>query len=177
MKKTLLLILAFATLSMTACEEPNVPNEPNDNPNNVEQEDPKPEPKPLPEATYEFKHGITATAFTLTTNGLRNDYISFYEESTSRTLFIDFYAPIDSPHLPSGEYPLGDGSVMTCAAEYTYLTLYVNGDLLRFSEGGATVEVDAEHESGFPWYHITAYFTMPNGETVSLDYEGQIAQE
>ena len=111
----------------------------------------------------------------LETNGLRNDYLSIYEEASGRSLFIDFYSPLGGEYLASGEYPLGDGSSMTCAQEYTYLTLVNDGDLLRFSEGVARVTVDAEHESGYPWYTIDAYFVMESGESVLLDYDGQIS--
>lgn len=135
-----------------------------------------PEPEPLPtEADYEFRGNLHANIMVLETNGLRNDYLSIYEEASGRSLFIDFYSPLGGEYLASGEYPLGDGSSMTCAQEYTYLTLFTNGDLLRFSEGVARVEVDTDHESGYPWYTIDAYFVMESGESVLLDYDGQIS--
>ena len=185
MKKSLFLVCTLLLMGLVACEEPNsAPN--NDNQNGTEQEDPTPEPEPepepepipepepLPEATYEFLEGISTSVYTLETNGLSNFYISFSKDTSSETLFIDFYAPAGSSYLPTGVYPLGDGSSMTCAQEYTYLTLYLDGDLLRFSDGKVTVIADPEHESGYPWYRIVALFTLLNGETVSLDYNGQL---
>ena len=163
------------------CEEhplpPTNPNDseqeqnPSDNPG--ENPEPEPEPEPLPEATYELTENIHATIITLETNGLRNDYLSFYDNQTQYSLYIDFYNELGNDHLLSGVYPIGDGSVGTCAQEYTYFCLYTDSDLWRFSEGQATVIADTEHESGFTWYTISAYFTLPSGETVSLWYEGQ----
>lgn len=191
MKTLLFWFTAFAFVGMVACEEPATTDKKPEQ-NNPEQNDPTPDPEPdptpepeptpdpvpeiepLPEATYEFLDGITARVYTLETNGLSNFYVSFAKESTSESLFIDFYAPKENSYIPTGVYPLGDGSSMTCAQEYTYLTLVVGGDLLRFTDGKATVIADPNHESGYPWYRIVALFTLPNGETVSLDYEGQL---
>lgn len=175
MKKSLFLVCTLLLMGLVACEEPNsAPN--NDNQNGTEQEDPtpEPEPEPLPEATYEFLEGISTSVYTLETNGLSNFYISFSKDTSSETLFIDFYAPAGSSYLPTGVYPLGDGSSMTCAQEYTYLSEYIDSDLMRFSDGKVTVIADPEHESGYPWYRIVALFTLLNGETVSLDYNGQL---
>ena len=167
MKRFFALFLCVALCGLVACEdketEPVVPD------------NPVPE-NPIPtEADYEFRGNLYASIIVLETNGLRNDYLSFYEEASGRSLFIDFYSPLGGEYLASGEYPLGDGSSMTCAQEYTYLTLVNGGDLLRFSEGVARVEVDADHESGYPWYTIDAYFVMESGESVLLDYDGQIS--
>lgn len=169
MKRFFALFLCVALCGLVACEdkdtEPVVPD------------NPVPE-NPIPtEADYEFRGNLHASIFVLETNGLRNDYLSIYEEVSGRSLFIDFYSPLGGEYLASGEYPLGDGSSMTCRQEYTYLTLVNGGDLLRFSEGVARVVVDANHESGYPWYTIDAYFVMESGESVLLDYDGQIALE
>lgn len=188
MKKSLFLVCTLLLMGLVACEEPTTT--PNDNPDNTEQEnptpdpepepepepepDPIPEPEPLPEATYEFLEGLSASVYLLETNGLSNFYISFSKQDSSETLYIDFYAPAGSAYLPTGVYPLGDGSSMTCAQEYTYLSEYIDSDLLRFSDGKVTVIADPEHESGYPWYRIVALFTMPDGNTVSLDYNGQL---
>lgn len=167
MKRFFALFLCVALCGLVACEdketEPVVPD------------NPVPE-NPIPtEADYEFRGNLYASIMVLETNGLRNDYLTIYEEASGRSLYIDFYSPLGGEYLASGEYPLGDGSSMTCAQEYTYLTLVTNGDLLRFSEGVARVEVDADHESGYPWYTIDAYFVMESGESVLLDYDGQIS--
>ena len=180
--------MVAAALMFVACGEqevtPDVPDtpqeEPNQNPNEDPNQDPNeepeplPEPKPYPQGTYHFSEGISASIYTLETNGLRNDYLSFYDEATGDTLFIDFYSELSNENMAMGEYLLGDGSAMTCAQEYTYLKYSWSDDLYRFEEGSAYVVVDVEHESGYPWYHITGYFSMANGESVSLDYEGQI---
>jgi hypothetical protein len=108
----------------------------------------------------------------LQTNGLRNDYVSFYEASSGRTLFIDFYSPIDGAYLPSGIYPLGDGSSMTSAQEYTYLTLYTDGDFLRFVDGQADVVAHHDPVTNTTTHSVTAYYTMESGETVSLQFAG-----
>lgn len=167
MQRFFALFLCVALCGLVACEdkdtEPVVPD------------NPVPE-NPLPtEADYEFRGNLHASIFVLETNGLRNDYLSIYEEASGRSLFIDFYSPLGGEYLASGEYPLGDGSSMTCRQEYTYLTLVNGGELLRFSEGVARVAVDADHESGYPWYTIDAYFVMESGESVLLDYDGQIS--
>lgn len=190
MKKSLFLVCTLLLMGLVACEEPTTT--PNDNSDNTEQEnptpepepepepepdpdpDPIPEPEPLPEATYEFLEGLSASVYLLETNGLSNFYISFSKQDSSETLYIDFYAPAGSAYLPTGVYPLGDGSSMTCAQEYTYLSEYIDSELLRFSDGKVTVIADPEHESGYPWYRIVALFTMPDGNTVSLDYNGQL---
>ena len=124
------------------------------------------------EATYMLGDNISASAYVLQTNGLRNDYVSFYEASSGRTLFIDFYSPIDGAYLPSGIYPLGDGSSMTSAQEYTYLTLYTDGDLLRFVDGKATVIAHYDPVTDVTIHNVTAYYTMESGETVSLQFAG-----
>lgn len=182
MKRFFALFLCVALCGLVACvekdTEPVVPDNPvPENPIPDPDPDPEPEPEPLPtEADYEFRGNLRASIMVFETeDGLRNDYLSIYEEASDRSLYIDFYSPLDGEYLASGEYPLGDGSSMTCAQEYTYLTLFTNGELLRFSEGVARVEVDANHESGYPWYTIDAYFVMDSGESVLLDYDGQIS--
>lgn len=185
MRRLFSTLCLLALLGLVGCEEPTPaptnPNDseqeqnPSDNPgeNPDPEPEPEPEPEPLPEATYELTENIHATIITLETNGLRNDYLSFYDNQTQYSLFIDFYNELGNDHLLSGVYPLGDGSAGTCAQEYTYFSLYTDSDLWRFVDGKATVVADTEHESGFTWYTISAYFTLPSGETVSLWYEGQ----
>ena len=184
MKRLTFTLVMFLLIGAIGCEKQTSepapvnpePEQPTPTPD-PEPGQPDPVPYPVPAATYEFKDYITASVYSMETNGLRNDYVSFFNEVTSEALYIDFYAPLDNGYLPSGTYILGDGSVNTCAQEYTYLALIPDGDLQRFVEGKATVNADAEHNSGYVWYHITAYFTLPNGETVSLDYEGQLIEK
>lgn len=172
MKRFFALFLCVALCGLVACEdnntEPVVPD--------PGQENPTPEPEPLPtDADYEFRGNLQSSIIVLETNGLRNDYLSIHDEASGQSLFIDFYSPLGGEYLASGEYPLGDGSSMTCAQEYTYLMPVIDGELLRFSEGVARVVVDVNHESGYPWYTIDAYFVMASGESVLLDYDGQIS--
>lgn len=131
----------------------------------------------LAEATYMLGDSVSASLYVLQTNGLRNDYVSFYEESSGRTLFIDFYSPMDGAYLPSGVYTLGDGSSMTSAQEYTYLTLYTDGELLRFVDGQATVVAHHDAITNITIHSVTAYYTMATGETVSLQYSGVFKAE
>lgn len=175
--------MAAAALMFVACGEPSVtpdgPEPPQEEPNPTPDPDPDPlpEPKPYPQGDIHFSEGISASVYTLETNGLRNDYLSFYDNATGNTLFIDLYSDPSNANVAIGEYLLGDGSAMTCAQEYTYLKYSWSDDLYRFVEGSAYVVVDVEHESGYPWYHVTGYFSMADGTSVSLDYEGQIIEQ
>ena len=174
----LFFVLTLATLF--ACKpadvEPN-PQGPVDQPSNEQPEEPedKPQDKPIkelvPEATYALMENLDARVHPLQTNGLRNDYMSFFDVYADHTLFIDFYSPLEGEYLPSGEYPLGDGSSMTSAQEYTYITFETNGDLNRFVDGWAKV-VAIPLDDGSVEHEIGAYYTLESGETVSLYYKG-----
>lgn len=169
MKHFLFIIAAVAAMTFVACEEPNtLPTPPeDDNPQYV--------PETYPEGTYHFAGELVVNRQVLETNGLRNDYISFYNEDSGNTLYIDFYSVSGGEELASGKYELGNGtSAMTFDQQYTYMTFSGSDDLHRFAEGSVCVAVDIEHESGYPWYHFTAYLVMSNGVSVSLDYEGQM---
>ena len=161
-KNLFTLLLAFA-LFTTACE--NNTNTPT--PENPEEEHPE-----LEAATYELRDNLDVRVHPLQTNGLRNDYVSFFDVYSDITLFIDFYAPIECAYLPSGEYPLGDGSSMTSAQEYTYVTLETGADFIRCVDGWAVVTAKHNDETGKTTHKVTAYYTMENGETISLQYEG-----
>ena len=172
------LLLALAMLA-TACsekgtaevpQEPNTPENP-DTPNNPDDNEEPTHPE-LPEATYAIDENIEGYVRTFETNGLRNDYVSFYEPISDQTLFIDFYSPIECDYLPSGHYPLSDGSSMTSAQEYTYITLETGADFIAFSDGSATVTARHDETTGVTTHKVTAYYTMVTGETVSLQYEG-----
>ena len=183
-KNLFTLLLAF-TLFATACE--NNTNTPT--PENPEEETPKgdengdeenkedeqkndPVHPELPAATYMLKENLDVRVHPLQTNGLRNDYVSFYDVYTDITLFIDFYAPMECAYLPSGEYPLGDGSAMTSAQEYTYVTLETGADFIPCIDGWAVVTAKHNDETGDTTHKVTAYYTMENGETISVEYEG-----
>ena len=174
MKHIIYITMLVAALMFIACDEreitPDTPDTPQEEPN----QDPDPSPKPYPQGTYHFSEGILASIYTTETNGLRNDYISFYDDATGHTLFIDFYCPIGNDYLAIGDYVLGDGSAMTCHQEYCYIMFSGSEELYRFTEGGASVFVNPEHESGYAWYQITGYFELPSGQGVSLHYEGQL---
>lgn len=128
--------------------------------------------KPAEDATYTLSGNVTAYVYTMETNGLRNDYVSFYDNATDRTLFIDFYSPLESSHLPTGNYPLGDGSAMTTDQRYTYITFYTGADFECFTEGNADVTAITDEATGTTAHHVTARYTLANGESVALDYSG-----
>lgn len=186
--KNLLTMLLTLALVAAACESNNGTKSPT-TPDNTEEETPKdegtegddekqededngPEHPALPEATYALEENLDVRVHPLETNGLRNDYVSFFDVYSDVTLFIDFYAPLGSDYLPSGVYPLGDGSAMTSAYEYSYVTLETNGDLIRFTEGWAVVTAKHDAATGTTTHKVTAYYEMENGESVSVKYEG-----
>ena len=172
--KSLIAILISSTLLTVACEPttpqdtPTPPTEENKG-NNDEENPVHPE---LPEATYTLEKNLDVRVHPLQTNGLRNDYVSFYDVYSDITLFIDFYAPLECAYLPSGEYPLGDGSSMTSDREYTYVTLETGADFIRCVDGWAVVTAKHNDETGETTHKVTAYYTMENGDTISLQYEG-----
>lgn len=131
-------------------------------------------PEPLPDATYKLSGGLVATSYVNYDNGLRNDYLSFYEESRDYALYIDLYTSELNTMLNTGRYLLADSFENSAYREYCYLTLETDGELYRFTEGWVEVIADAEHESGYPLHSIRAYFVMESGESVSLEYEGTI---
>ena len=180
--KNLFMMLLALMLVATACEksnntptsdnteEPETPTEEEENKEDEQKNDPvHPE---LPAATYMLKENLDVRVHPLQTNGLRNDYVSFYDVYTDITLFIDFYAPMEYAYLPSGEYPLGDGSAMTSAQEYTYVTLETGADFIPCIDGWAVVTAKHNDETGDTTHKVTAYYTMENGETISVEYEG-----
>lgn len=187
MKHILYFVTIVAAAMFVACGEnvvtPDTPEEPIEKPTPKPEPDPEPKPEPLPEpkqypeGTYHFSDGVSATVYTLETNGLRNDYMSFLDNATGHTLYIDLYSELSNENVAMGEYMLGDGSAMTCDQSYTYLVYSWSDELYRFEEGSAFVVVDVEHESGYPWYQITGYFLLSNGESVSLDFEGQVIEK
>ena len=180
-KSIFALLLAFA-LFTTACENSNntpipdnteEPDAPKDDEENKEEEETKDPVHPeLEAATYELKENLDVRVHPLQTNGIRNDYVSFYDVYSDITLFIDFYAPLECAYLPSGEYPLGDGSSMTSDREYTYVTLETGADFIRCVDGWAVVTAKHNDETGETSHKVTAYYTMENGETISVQYEG-----
>ena len=131
-------------------------------------------PQPLPDATYKLSGGLTATSYVSYADGLRNDYLSFYEASRDYALYIDLYTSELNTMLSTGRYLLADTFKNSAYREYCYLTLETDGELNRFTEGWVEVIADAEHESGYPLHNIRAYFVMESGESVSLEYEGTI---
>ncbi|MBR3826950.1 MAG: hypothetical protein IKJ38_04475 [Alistipes sp.] len=125
------------------------------------------------DATYSFVDNITASVDIMETNGLRNDYVSFYDNVKGHTLFIDFYSPLEGEYLPSGTYPLGDGSSMTSDQQYTYILLAGHEDFIRITEGSATVAV-VSTATGAITHSITANYTMTTGDTIALQFTGTI---
>ena len=175
------LFIAMLAVAAIACEpvenEPITPPEDNteepteDEENEGNENEELGEMKDVPESTYMLSENLDARVHPLQTNGLRNDYASFFDVYSDQTLFIDFYAPLECDYLPSGYYPLGDGSVMTSDQQYTYITPYTGADVIRFTDGWADVRAKLQ-DDGSVKHKINAHYTLPNGETVGLKYEG-----
>ena len=126
------------------------------------------------DADYLFKDGITGKVIVQESNGLRNDYISLFDNATDLTLFLDLYSPMVYDYVTPGIYTFGDGSAMTVNKEWCYVYFNDNEPLMRFVEGRVKVMVDPEHSSGYPYYHITARFVNDAEEVIAADYEGQL---
>ncbi|MBO5972564.1 MAG: hypothetical protein J6Q07_06110 [Alistipes sp.] len=172
------LSILLALLLFVACEsanndtqQPNTP-EVNEGENGGEDNGEVDETTTTIHTFTEFN--TSAHVIILETNGLRNDYVTFYDTQTGYALYIDFYSPIENEYLPEGTYSLSDGSSMTLDKQYTYFTYYTDGELIRFTEGSAKVKVDLDHESGYPFYEVSARFVTADMEGVKVEYKGQI---
>ena len=196
-KNLFMLLLAF-TLVATACEETKTPQAPDntekpDTPNNDDEgeknddggkeddEDKKEEdnswienPTPMPEATYALNDRISVMSLVTYADGLRNDYITFYDEATGYAVYTDIYTADSNTMLPTGKYLLSNDMVDTVYYEWSYFTPYTNSDLYRFTEGWLEVIADGEHSSGYPYHKIRGYFVMESEESVSVEFEGTI---
>ncbi len=196
-KNLFMLLLAF-TLIATACEQTKTPQAPDntekpDTPNNddegeknddggkEDEEDKKEEdnswienPTPMPEATYALNDRISVISLVTYADGLRNDYITFYDEATGYALYTDIYTADSNTMLPTGRYLLSNDMVDTVYYEWSYFTPYTNSDLYRFTEGWLEVIADGEHSSGYPYHKIRGYFVMESEESVSVEFEGTI---
>ena len=200
-KNLLMLLLAF-TLVATACEETNTPQTPdnteepddpnNDDPNKGDDENKEDDntgngnneednswienPTPMPEATYALNDRISVISLVTYADGLRNDYITFYDEATGYAVYTDIYTADSNTMLPTGRYLLSNEMVNTVYYEWSYFTPYTNSDLYRFTEGWLEVIADGEHSSGYPYHKIRAYFVMESEESVSIEWEGTIVE-
>lgn len=125
-------------------------------------------------ADYLFAGDITGKVIVQESNGLRNDYISLYNNTTGLVLFMDLYSPMGLSYVTPGIYAFGDGSAMTVNKEWCYVYFNDNEPLMRFVDGRVKVIVDPEHSSGYPYYHITARFVNDAEEVIAADYEGQL---
>ena len=192
-KNLFMLLLAF-TLVATACEQTQTPQTPDnteepENPNdddpnkggNEDEEDKKEEdnswienPTPMPEATYALSDRISVMSLVTYADGLRNDYITFYDEATGYAVYTDIYTADSNTMLPTGRYLLSNDMVNTVYYEWSYFTPYTNSDLYRFTEGWLEVIADGEHSSGYPYHKIRGYFVMESEESVSVEFEGTI---
>ena len=199
-----MLLLAF-TLVATACEETQTPQtpdnteepeNPNDDPNKGGNEDDENKeddntgngnneednswienPTPMPEATYALSDRISVKSLVNYADGLRNDYITFYDEETGYAVYTDIYTADSNTMLPTGRYLLSNDMVNTVYYEWSYFTPYTNSDLYRFTEGWLEVIADGEHSSGYPYHKIRAYFVMESDESVSIEWEGTIVEQ
>ena len=201
-KNLLMLLLAF-TLVATACEETKTPQTPdnteepddpnNDDPNNDDDENKDDDntgggnneednswienPTPMPEATYALNDRISVISLVTYADGLRNDYITFYDEATGYAVYTDIYTADSNTMLPTGRYLLSNDKVNTVYYEWSYFTPYTNSDLYRFTEGWLEVIADGEHSSGYPYHKIRGYFVMESEESVSVEFEGTIIEQ
>ncbi len=201
-KNLLMLLLAF-TLVATACEETKTPQTPdnteepddpnNDDPNKDDDENKDDDntgggnneednswienPTPMPEATYALNDRISVISLVTYADGLRNDYITFYDEATGYAVYTDIYTADSNTMLPTGRYLLSNDMVNTVYYEWSYFTPYTNSDLYRFTEGWLEVIADGEHSSGYPYHKIRGYFVMESEESVSVEFEGTIIEQ
>jgi hypothetical protein len=201
-----MLLLAF-TLIATACEEVKSPQNPDnteepDTPNNDDEDGKDDEggnneddgskeddenkeednswidnPTPMPEATYALNDRISVMSLVTYADGLRNDYITFFDETTGYAVYTDIYTADSNTMLPTGRYLLSNDMVNTVYYEWSYFTPYTNSDLYRFTEGWLEVIADGEHSSGYPYHKIRGYFVMESEESVSIEWEGTIIEQ
>lgn len=128
-------------------------------------------------ADYLFAGDITGKVIVQELNGLRNDYISLYNNTTGLTLFMDLYSPAGKEYVTPGIYAFGDGSAMTVNREWCYVYFNDNEPLMRFVEGRVKIMVDSKHSSGYPYYNITARFVNEAGEVIAANYDGQLKEQ
>ena len=160
-------------------EEPNE-NEGNENGGNEENTEDNSwidNPTPMPEATYVLNDRISVSSYVTIENGLRNDYMTFYQESTGYAVYFDIYTADSNTVLPTGRYILSNEQVNTVYYEWSYFTPYTNSDLYRFTEGWLEVIADTEHSSGYPYHKIRGYFVMESEDSVSVEWEGTITNK
>lgn len=188
-------ILLIAAL-MVACEKPStnpLPDDPQqEEPNDENKDDNKEDdnkddnsqdnswidnPTPMPEATYVLNERLMVSSRVTIADGLRNDYMTLYQESTGYAIYFDIYTDESNAMLPTGRYLLSNEMVNTVYYEWSYFTPYTDSDLYRFSEGWLEVIADAEHSSGYPYHKIRGYFMMESEESVSVEWEGTITNK
>ena len=175
------LLIALLAVAVVACEPvedkitppDNNTEEPNENEGNEDNSWIE-NPTPMPEATYVLNDSTSVSSLVTIDNGLRNDYMTFFQESSGYAVYFDIYTADSNTTLPTRRYILSNEQVNTVYYEWSYFTPYTNSDLYRFSEGWLEVIADTEHSSGYPYHKIRAYFVMESGESVSIDWEGTI---
>ena len=123
------------------------------------------------DATYVFKDNLLGI-LRVVDGDLRNDYVEFLDNTTGHALYIDFYSPLGGEYLPTGTYPLGDGSSMTSLKKYTYILLSGWSDFIYITEGYAEVVATRDETTGEIVHKITADYTMSTGDTIALRYSG-----
>lgn len=197
--KNLFMILLALMLVATACENntntptpenpeeetPKGDEENKDDEGSKEDEDNKNEednswienPTPMPEATFVLNDGIAVSSIVTVADGMRNDYMTFYQESTGYAVYFDIYTADSNTMLPTGRYILSNEQMNTVYYEWSYFTPYTDSNLYRFTEGWLEVIADAEHSSGYPYHKIRGYFVMESEESVSVEWEGTIADK
>lgn len=123
------------------------------------------------DATYIFKDNLLGI-LRVVDGALRNDYVEFLDNTTGHALYIDFYSPLGGEYLPTGTYPLGDGSSMTSDKKYTYILLSGWSDFIYITEGSAEVVAERDEVTGDIIHTVTADYTMSTGDTIALRYNG-----
>jgi hypothetical protein len=134
-------------------------------------------PTPMPEATYSLNERLIVSTYVSYADGCRNDYMTFYQESTGYAVYLDIYTSEDNTMLETGRYVLANTPNDAVYYEWSYFTPYIDSDLFRFTDGWVEVIADAEHSSGYPYHKIRGYFTMESGDSVSLEFEGTITEK
>lgn len=186
------ILILFVTLAFVGCEpeKSNVVDDPtqeegtgdeggNENGGDSGDEDNSwiENPTPMPEATYSLNERLTVTSLVTYADGCRNDYMTFYQESTGYAVYLDIYTSESNALLETGRYLLADSYDNAVYYQWSYFTPYTDSDLFRFKDGWVEVIADAEHSSGYPYHKIRGYFTMESGESVSLEFEGTIVEK
>jgi hypothetical protein len=93
-------------------------------------------PTPMPEATYSLNERLVVSTYVSYADGCRNDYMTFYQESTGYAVYLDIYTSEDNTMLETGRYLLANTPSNAVYYEWSYFTPYTNSPVSAFSETG-----------------------------------------